>query len=129
MNKKFLTKNVLQIYSDLESFINKDIDLPIQFAWDLEDNAEKLKLIVEKFYRHRDKIMQPLLDKNIFEEINNNQIKVKKPYIKDFEKANEEINKYMETENELEIKTVSKNDIPKSISVKDLRAIKFMISE
>lgn len=129
MNKKFLTKNVLQIYSDLESFINKDIDLPIQFAWDLEDNAEKLKSIVEKFYRHRDKIMQPLLDKNIFEEINNNQIKVKKPYIKDFEKANEEINKYMETENELEIKTVSKNDIPKSISVKDLRAIKFMISE
>lgn len=129
MTKTIQTKTIIELYNAVENFIQKDIELPVQFSWDLETNSETLKCIVEKFERNRSKILTPLQEKNAFENLDNNQIKVKAPYVKDFEQAMKKINEYLTVENEIEIKTVKKEDIPSSISVKDLRAIKFMISD
>lgn len=129
MTKTIQTKTIIELYNAVENFIQKDIELPVQFSWDLETNSETLKCIVEKFERNRSKILTPLHEKNAFENLDNNQIKVKEPYIKEFEQAMKKINEYLTVENEIEIKMVKKDDIPSSISVKDLRAIKFMISD
>lgn len=129
MTKTIQTKTIIELYNAVENFIQKDIELPVQFSWDLETNSETLKCIVEKFERNRSIILTPLQEKNAFENLDNNQIKVKEPYIKEFEQAMKKINEYLTVENEIEIKMVKKDDIPSSISVKDLRAIKFMISD
>lgn len=129
MKKTINTKTAIELYNAIEEFIQKDIDLPVQFAWDMETNSETLKHIVEKFERNRAKILTPLREKDAFEDIDNNQIKIKAPYVKEFEQAMKKINEYLTVENEIEIKTVKKEDIPSSISVKDLRAVKFMIAD
>lgn len=129
MTKTIQTRTAIELYNAIEEFIQKDIDLPVQFSWDMETNSETLKHIVEKFERNRSKILAPLQEKNAFENLDNNQIKVKAPYVKEFEEAMKKINEYLTVENEIEVKMVKKDDIPSSISVKDLRAIKFMISD
>ena len=129
MKKTINTKTAIELYNAIEESIQTDFDLPVQFAWDMETNSETLKHIVEKFERNRAKILTPLREKDAFEDIDNNQIKIKAPYVKEFEQAMKKINEYLTVENEIEIKTVKKEDIPSSISVKDLRAVKFMIAD
>lgn len=128
MTKTFLTSTIIELYSSMEAFIKKDIELPAQVSWDLETNSETFRAIVEKFERSRAKILNPLQEKNAFEITDANRIRVKEPYIDEFQAAMEKITEYLNTENEIEIKTIQKADIPDSISVKDLRALKFMIS-
>lgn len=129
MKKTLLTNEVLEIYFGIEEFVKKDINLPVQFAWDLEDNSNTLKAIVSKFEHHRDELLSSLKEKDAFEPLENNVFKVKKPYEEEFKKISQEIENYANTKNEIEIKTVCKDEIPDSISVKDLRALKFMICD
>lgn len=127
MKKIFKTNEIINIYYALEEFIKKDVSLPTQFAWDLDDNIETLKNIVVKFEKYREKLLQPLNDKNAFEQLENGNIKVKGIYSKEFISVTEEINKYLDTVNEIEIKLIDKNSLPDTLSVKDLRALRFML--
>lgn len=129
MKKTMTTNDVINAYNAVEEFTKKDIDLPKQAAWDLEDNIDEMKKVVEKFEKHRVEILQPLYDKEAFEHLENNQIRVKKEHEKAFIDATNEINQYLNTTNDLEIKCISREDIPDKISNKDLRALRFMIAD
>lgn len=127
MKKELKTSEAINIYYALEEFIQKDIALPTQFTWDLDDNIEVLKNIVVKFEKYRTKLLQPLNDEKAFEQLENGDIKVKNEYSKEFVSVTEEINKYLDTLNEIEIKLIDKKSLPDILSVKDLRALRFML--
>lgn len=127
MKKKYKTAQIIEMFNALNEFINKDITLPVNLAWIIDDNYEELKKIVLKFDKYREKLLKPLNEKNAFESNNENQIIVKSEYIEEFTKLTEKINSTLTINNELEIKTVNRSDIPSMISNKDLRALKFMI--
>ena len=129
MKIKLKTQEVLEKYNLIEEFIKKDINIPVQFAWNLEDNQEKFKTVVDRFEKHRQELLQPLNDKGAFQPTDDNRMAVKNEYIKEFNEVTKKLNDYIMTDNELEIKTVSKDQIPDMISSKDLRAIRFMIEK
>ena len=120
------TSEVIKIFEDISEFLKKDIALPKQMIWDLDENYENLHHIVDKFEKHRKKLIEPLNEKHAFEEIESNKIKVKEEFMEDFMKIDKEINEYLDTENELEIKTANKKDLPETFSFKDWKALKFM---
>lgn len=127
MKKKYKTAQIIEMFNALNEFIDKDITLPVNLAWIIDDNYEELKKIVLKFDKYREKLLKPLNEKNAFESNNENQIIVKSEYIEEFTKLTEKINSTLTINNELEIKTANRSDIPSMISNKDLRALKFMI--
>lgn len=127
MKKKYKTAQIIEMFNALNEFINKDITLPVNLAWIIDDNYEELKKVVLKFDKYREKLLKPLNEKNAFESNNENQIIVKSEYIEEFTKLTEKINSTLTINNELEIKTANRSDIPSMISNKDLRALKFMI--
>ena len=98
------TKEAIELYNNLEEFIKKDIDLPAQCVWDMEDNSEALKKIVDKFNNMSNKMLQPLRDANAFTALDNGNVKVEKEYVDEFKKVNDELAKCLETDNEIDIK-------------------------
>lgn len=127
MKRKYKTTQVIEMFNALNEFINKDITLPANFAWIIDDNYEELKKVVLKFDKYREKLFKPLNEKDAFESSKENQIIVKTEYVDEFTKLTEEINSVLALDNELEIKIANRSDVPLMISNKDLRAIKFMI--
>ncbi len=127
MKRKYKTTQVIEMFNALNEFINKDITLPANFAWIIDDNYEELKKVVLKFDKYREKLFKPLNEKDAFESNKENQIIVKTEYVDEFTKLTEEINSVLALDNELEIKIANRSDVPLMISNKDLRAIKFMI--
>ena len=123
------TKEAIELYNNLEEFIKKDIDLPAQFVWDMEDNSEALKKVVDKFNNMSNKMLQPLRDANAFTALDNGNVKVEKEYVDEFKKVNDELAKFLETDNEIDIKMISKSDLPSTLSVKDIRALRFMVGK
>lgn len=123
------TKEAIELYNNLEEFIKKDIDLPAQCVWDMEDNSETLKKVVDKFNNMSNKMLQPLRDANAFTALDNGNVKVEKEYVDEFKKVNDELSKFLETDNEIDIKMISKSDLPSTLSVKDIRALRFMVGK
>ena len=123
------TKEAIELYNNLEQFIKKDIDLPAQCVWDMEDNSEALKKVVDKFNNMSNKMLQPLRDANAFTALDNGNVKVEKEYVDEFKKVNDELSKFLETDNEIDIKMISKSDLPSTLSVKDIRALRFMVGK
>ena len=123
------TKEAIELYNNLEEFIKKDIDLPAQCVWDMEDNSEALKKVVDKFNNMSNKMLQPLRDANAFTALDNGNVKVEKEYVDEFKKVNDELSKFLETDNEIDIKMISRSDLPYTLSVKDIRALKFMVGK
>ena len=123
------TKEAIELYNNLEEFIKKDIDLPAQCVWDMEDNSEKKKKVVDKFNNMSNKMLQPLRDANAFTALDNGNVKVEKEYVDEFKKVNDELSKFLETDNEIDIKMISKSDLPSTLSVKDIRALRFMVGK
>lgn len=123
------TKEAIELYNNLEEFIKKDIDLPAQCVWDMEDNSEALKKVVDKFNNMSNKMLQPLRDANAFTALDNGNVKVEKEYVDEFKKVNDELSKFLETDNEIDIKMISKSDLPSTLSVKDIRALRFMVGK
>lgn len=129
MKTTIKTGEVLERYSAIEEFIKKDISIPAQFAWNLEDNQERFKAVAERFEKHRQELLQPLQQKGAFKPTDDGRTVIKNEYIEEFNDICKKLDDFLLTENEFEIKTVPKNDVPEMISPKDLRAIKFMISD
>lgn len=127
MKKEYKTSQIIDMFNALNEFIDKDITLPVNLAWIIDDNYEELKKIILKFDNYREKLLKPLNEKNAFELKNDNQIIVKTEYVDEFNDISKKINSALALDNELEIKTANRSDIPTMISNKDLRAIKFMI--
>lgn len=123
------TKEAIELYNNLEEFIKKDISLPAQCVWDMEDNSESLKKIVDKFNNMSNKMLKPLRDANAFTALDDGQVKIEKEYVDEFKKVNDELAKFLETDNEIEIKMISKSDLPSTLSVKDIRALRFMVGK
>ena len=123
------TKEAIELYNNLEEFIKKDIDLPAQCVWDMEDNSEALKKVVDKFNNMSNKMLQPLRDANAFTALDNGNVKVEKEYVDEFKKVNDELSKFLETDNEIDIKMISRSDLPSTLSVKDIRALRFMVGK
>lgn len=121
------TGEVVSTYEMLENFVSKDTTLPLQFAWDIEDNIESFKKIVLKFEKHKNDLLKPLNEKNAFQFIGDGKVKVSDECIPEFNSVTEKINELLNIENEVTIKTVSKENLPNSISNKDLRALRFMV--
>ena len=126
---KKTTEEVINIYYGIENFIKKDVEMPRNFVWYLEENQEKLHSIVHRFEKLRDKKLEPLKEKGAFEQAENEQIKVKAEYVDEFLKIEAELQELLDIENEIDIKTVCKNDVPEKISNKDWNAIKFMCTD
>ena len=123
------TKEAIELYNNLEEFNKKDIDLPAQCVWDMEDNSEALKKVVDKFNNMSNKMLQPLRDANAFTSLDNGNVKVEKEYVDEFKKVNDELSKFLETDNEIDIKMISRSDLPSTLSVKDIRALRFMVGK
>lgn len=129
MNITLKTSEVLEKYNAIEEFIKKDISIPIQFAWNIEDNQEKFKVIVERFEKHRQELLKPLQEKGAFQSTEDGKTIIKNEYINDFQDINNKLNEYLNTDNELNIKTAKREDMPNIISPKDLRAVRFMLED
>lgn len=124
------TSEVINKYQAIEQIISNNEDLPIELAWNIEDNQEEFKHIVDKFEAHRQKLITPLQEKGAFVDNNDGTMTVKEEFREEFLKnVSEEIDKLLLIENSIDIKTCKKNTLPKQIRVSDLRAIKFMIIE
>ncbi len=122
------TGECVELYNRLGEFISKDIDLPLQMAWDLDDNYEALKKVNEKFEKKQAELLKPLQEKGAFEPVGDKgNFKVQPEYKDEFTAAMEKINGLLGTENEITIKKAKRDDLPGTISAKDLRALKFMI--
>ena len=126
MKINMTTSEVVDLFKNITDFLKKDMTLSRQFVWDLEDNYEIMKKIVDRFEKHRDELFSPLSEKNAFEVIEDGKVRVKNEYRDEFIKANNEAEEYLNTVNDIEIKTVDKNSVPDNLSVNDWRAIKFM---
>ena len=120
------TSQVIELFQNITDFLKKDIDLPKQLVWDLDDNYETLKGIVSKFEKFRDKLFDPFNQKGAFEQLEDDKLRIKEEFMEDFNKVQEEINEYLETDNEIDIKTANRKDLPDNISLKDWQALKFM---
>ncbi len=128
MKIKWTTNEIVEKYKEIEDFVQSDKEIPLELAWNLEENQEKFKAIVEKFERYRADIIQKLQEHNVFEITEDNKTIVREEHIKEFQEANEKVDKLLAIENEIEISTYEKDKgLPKEMSVKDIRAIKFML--
>lgn len=128
MKIKWTTNEIIEKYKEIEEFVQSDKEIPLELAWNLEENQEEFKAIVEKFERYRADIIQKLQEHNIFETTEDNKTIVREEHIKEFQEANEKVDKLLAIENEIEISTYEKDKgLPKEMSVKDIRAIKFML--
>ncbi len=120
------TSEVVNIFEDISNFLKKDIRLPKQVIWDIDENYEILQHISNKFETYRSKIISPLNEKGAFEKTEDGQIMVKNEFMGEFIEADKEISEYLNTDNEFEIKTINKKDLPDTLSFKDWKALKFM---
>ena len=128
MKIKWTTNEIIEKYKEIEEFVQSDKEIPLELAWNLEENQEEFKAIVEKFERYRADIIQKLQEHNVFETTEDNKTIVREEHIKEFQEANEKVDKLLAIENEVEISTYEKDKgLPKEMSVKDIRAIKFML--
>jgi hypothetical protein len=128
MKIKWTTNEIIEKYKEIEEFVQSDKEIPLELAWNLEENQEEFKAIVEKFERYRADIIQKLQEHNVFETTEDNKTIVREEHIKEFQEANEKVDKLLAIENEIEISTYEKDKgLPKEMSVKDIRAIKFML--
>ena len=128
MKIKWTTNEIIEKYKEIEEFVQSDKEIPLELAWNLEENQEEFKAIVEKFERYRAEIIQKLQEHNVFETTEDNKTIVREEHIKEFQEANEKVDKLLAIENEIEISTYEKDKgLPKEMSVKDIRAIKFML--
>nr|DAF47482.1 MAG TPA: Protein of unknown function (DUF1617) [Phage sp. ctGns7] len=128
MKIKWTTNEIIEKYKEIEEFVQNDKEIPLELAWDLEENQEEFKAIVEKFERYRADIIQKLQEHNVFEITEDNKTIVREEHIKEFQEANEKVDKLLAIENEIEVSTYEKDKgLPKEMSVKDIRAIKFML--
>lgn len=128
MKIKWTTNEIIEKYKEIEEFVQNDKEIPLELAWNLEENQEEFKAIVEKFERYRTDIIQKLQEYNVFETTEDNKTIVREEHIKEFQEANEKVDKLLAIENEIEISTYEKDKgLPKEMSVKDIRAIKFML--
>ena len=129
MKIKIKTSKVVENFNDISDFLKKDIALPKQIIWDLDENYEVFHHIVHKFDTYRNKILEPLNEKHAFEQLEDGKIKVKEKFMEEFIEADKEINEYLNTENEIEIKMINKKDLPDNISFKDWKALKIMCED
>lgn len=128
MKIKWTTNEIIEKYKEIEEFVQSDKEIPLELAWNLEENQEEFKAIVEKFERYRADIIQRLQEHNVFETTEDNKTIVREEHIKEFQEANEKVDKLLAIENEIEISTYEKDKgLPKEVSIKDIRAIKFML--
>lgn len=128
MKIKMITNDVIEKYKEIEEFVDSNKQIPLELAWNLEENQEKFKVIVSKFERYKNDIVNKLQKNNVFEVTEDNKTLVKEEHIKEFEKAEKEIDELLKIENEIEISTYEKlKGLPNEVSVKDIRAIKFML--
>lgn len=128
MKIKWTTNEIIEKYKEIEEFVQSDKEIPLELAWNLEENQEEFKAIVEKFERYRADIIQKLQEHNVFETTEDNKTIVREEHIKEFQEANEKVDKLLAIENEIEISTYEKDKgLPKEVSIKDIRAIKFML--
>lgn len=128
MKIKWTTNEIIEKYKEIEEFVQSDKEIPLELAWNLEENQEEFKAIVEKFERYRADIIQKLQEHNVFETTEDNKTIVREEHIKEFQEANEKVDKLLAIENEIEISTYEKDKgLPKEVSIKGIRAIKFML--
>lgn len=128
MKIKWTTNEIIEKYKEIEEFVQSDKEIPLELAWNLEENQAEFKAIVEKFERYRADIIQKLQEHNVFETTEDNKTIVREEHIKEFQEANEKVDKLLAIENEIEISTYEKDKgLPKEVSIKDIRAIKFML--
>ena len=121
------TLEIIEKYRAIEKLISENENLPIELAWNLEDNQEKFRYIVNKFDTHREKIISPLKNKNAFIDNSDGTMTVKDEFKNEFLQLNDEIDKLLQIKNNIEIKTCKREILPTQIKISNLRAIKFMI--
>ncbi len=127
MEVTMTTLEIIEKYRAIEKLISENENLPIELAWNLEDNQEKFRYIVNKFDTHREKIISPLKNKNAFIDNSDGTMTVKDEFKNEFLQLNDEIDKLLQIKNNIEIKTCKKEILPTQIKISNLRAIKFMI--
>lgn len=127
MEVTMTTMEIIEKYQAIEKLISEDENLPIELAWNLEDNQEEFKRIINKFDTHREKIISPLKKKDAFIDNSDGTMTVKNEFKDEFLKLNDEINKLLQIKNNIEIKTCKREILPAQMKISNLRAIKFMI--
>lgn len=135
MNKQMTLSEILNVYDKLSVFSQKDLDLPLEMAWNIETNLETLEPLVSRFVKIRngkisdmitDGVIQCTSDKTPVQGSSGNYLPVLGKE-SEFENRLKELNDLLEMQNEVNVATVSFDNLPKTISISDIRALKFMV--
>ena len=129
MKMKYKTKEIIDMYNALDEFSKKDIEMPSVLAWNIYDNIITLKQVFDKFVLFRSNAFENLNNLNAFEAPDKNGfMKVKKEFENDLKTANARIEEYLEIDNEIDIIKINREDLPKVLTLKDIKALHFMIN-
>lgn len=132
MNIELTTSEIIKSYNTIEEFINSCNDIDVDFLWNIDKNQTKFKEIVDRFEKCRQNILKPFYDNNAFDEAEctNELIKVKPEFAEDFNVAISKINELLNVSNTIEnIDVIDYNTVPKHISGKLYKSIKYMIKK
>lgn len=125
---KLTTLKIVEAYDSLKKLYESDFKFPTHIAWNLDENFEKFEVIVNRFNKERDKLLAPLRNENAFMDIGDGKIQCKQEYLPEFKKVMDEIDAFLQLENDIYIITIGKSFLPSEMSLHDLRSIKFMIA-
>lgn len=129
MKVKYKTREIIDMYKALDEFSKKDIEMPSVLAWNIYDNIIALKQVFDKFIVFRDSAFEELNSLNAFENPDKNGfMKVKKEFEGELKSVNARLEEYLEIENEIEIIKVDRDELPKVLTLKDIKALRFMIN-
>lgn len=132
MDIKLTTGEIISSYNAIEEYINNCDDINVDFLWNIDKNQSKFKKIVDRFEKCRNNILKPFYENKAFieEESTNEVVKVKSEFAEDFAKAVSKINELLAVKNNIEdIDVIDYDTVPKQISGKLYKAIKYMIKK
>ncbi len=129
--KNFEIEAIVNILANQESLLNSSTkNLDIEILWKIDSNFRKMISVAQNIQSMREKINLKYSDdehsvSEMDEHTHELGRRIKKEFINEYQ---EEMNKFLNIENELEISTVSIEDLKACcISGKDFQSIKFMI--
>lgn len=119
---------IIDCYQALCKFVDKDIKLSAQTAWNIDDNIDALKHEVNKFETKRNDLINKLLDSGDAIIADNGTRIITAPGRDEaFKIVDDQISELLNVETNLDISMISEKELPTELTVKDLRALKFMI--
>lgn len=125
---KLSISQIIDKHRALCEFAEKDIELPAQVAWNIDDNLDAFKRELEKFDSKRNKLINRLIESGAAIVVDDgNRIVAATGREEEFHASELQINELLQVEVNVDVATISESDLPHELTVKDLHSLKFMV--